>query len=550
MPCLAAALFLGATALAAAPARGEAGETDALPANPFAEVAQHLDRGGELYLYLTLDQWLGQLSEAVSEFRPLLGALGVGGERSQAQAEHGLQLLTRLIQRSGLEEITAIGISGKQMRSGLFRTRSVLYHRPEAGQGLLWSAFGREPHPLSLIELAPSTTALAFGFDLHPAELWSALTKEMERSDSEAYRRWPGMVAEGFESETDIPLQDLLEGFGREHAVFLTLDTEQPVELPTPEGGLTIPRPGLILLFQVTNSALTDLLNQAVEQADATTVERHGVTLQVIPVPAPFPIRLTIARDGDLLILGLSDDLVEEVLKLRRGEGSGLTGEAKFRELARNLPLEGNAFEYIGKEFGETVASIQKQAIQAGAAEGDMPEGLQGFMSRLIEWNRAPRMLAVSAVTPIGWTGQSHGSEHPSSLVLKPLLIAPAAIGAGMLFPALAKAKSKAQSISCVNNLKQIGLGARLWAIDHNDVLPRDFQSMRDELGTTKVLICPADPERQGTMPDWDTLDDDAISYEMVSPGADETDILAPYVRCKIHGHCVRVDGSVQQAGR
>ncbi|MCP5516600.1 MAG: hypothetical protein H7A45_04980 [Verrucomicrobiales bacterium] len=550
LPCLAAGLILGAAPATTVSAQDGNDETGAPSENPFAEVAQHLDRGGDLYLYLTLDQWLRQLSDTVTEFRPLLRAMTAGDQGNRVQAEQGLQLLTRLIQRSGLEEITAIGLSGKQMRSGLFRTRSVLYHRPGAGQGLLWNAFGREPHPLSLLELAPSSTAMAFGFDLQPAALWSTVVEEMERSDSEAYREWPGMVAGGFESETHIPLKDLLEGFGREHAVLFTLDPEHPVQLPVPEGGITIPRPGLIVLFQVTNSALTDLLTQVAEEADATTVERLGVTLHVIPVPAlaPFPIRLTFARDGDLLILGLSDDLVEEVIKLRRGEGRGLTGEPKFRALARNLPLEGNAFSYIGQEFGETLAGIQKQALQAGIRQGEMEAGVQSLLGRLIEWNRAPRAFAVSSMTPIGWTGQSHGDEHPSSVVLKPLLVAPAAIGAGMLLPALAKAKSKAQDINCVNNLKQIGLAARIWAIDHNDKLPGDFKTMRNELGSTRMLVCPADPQRQGTVPDWDTLDNDAVSYEIANPIPEETDVQAVYARCKIHGHFVRVDGSVQQA--
>jgi len=57
------------------------------------------------------------------------------------------------------------------------------------------------------------------------------------------------------------------------------------------------------------------------------------------------------------------------------------------------------------------------------------------------------------------------------------VVIAIIAILAGMLLPALAKAKAKGQSVACLNNLKQLQVGWRIYTDDHDDTMPGDIQN-------------------------------------------------------------------------
>ena len=97
------------------------------------------------------------------------------------------------------------------------------------------------------------------------------------------------------------------------------------------------------------------------------------------------------------------------------------------------------------------------------------------------------------------------------------VVIAIIAILAGMLLPALSRAKGRAQRITCMNNLRQVGLGMRLWADNNHGKYPWQVEQTQgggkpngndnarvnlqcslasNELSSTKILLCPNDVRR------------------------------------------------------
>jgi|ERR1035437_3206602 hypothetical protein len=125
--------------------------------------------------------------------------------------------------------------------------------------------------------------------------------------------------------------------------------------------------------------------------------------------------------------------------------------------------------------------------------------------------------------------------------------------------------------ISCVNNLKQIGLAFKTWAIDNDDQFPfnvstnaggtmeycargtngfdsnaaQHFQVMSNELSTPRILVCPKDWSRKPATV-FANLQANNVSYRLHSgTNLTESNPTAVLAVCPFDGNTLLCDGTV-----
>ena len=126
---------------------------------------------------------------------------------------------------------------------------------------------------------------------------------------------------------------------------------------------------------------------------------------------------------------------------------------------------------------------------------------------------------------------RSHGHRAGLTLVEGTVVLAILAIAGALYLSTLSRGYTRSSRIGCVNNLKQVVLGFRMWTNDHADEFPffsaasdssrpfantpqvfRHFQVISNELVTSKILRCHTDKTRT-TATDFVQLQNTNLSY-------------------------------------
>lgn len=433
----------------------------------FNEVTSQLDPGGNFYMYLGTEQWLDGISTKISSWQQIFTSMPDLKPEDRPNVDKTFGIVTRLIKDSGIEDVSGIGLSSIAVEPGLYRNKALVHHYPGKGSGFLWKLLGKEPHPLTGLDLLPANTALTIFSDMDLPLLWSVVKQETDQSDIPQARAWLEKLPVEFENKTKVNWDQFLNSLGGEFGLVLTLNESNNIPIPMAGGIIEIPEPGLLVVVKVNDNTIFNRIDQELKKnPQIINGDKAGLKMRTMPLPIPFltNVRPTTATSGGYLFIASSDTLVEAALAVKSGSAPGLKSTDEFKRLSQNIPERGNQFTFMSERFGKTMFQIQQQAITSSAAKNSSSPQTQ-WMQSFFHYQRPAFSYSVGMNTEDGCLTIGNGSQSAAAIVLLPAVAVPGMLAA-IAIPNFVKARATSQQNACINNLRQLDAAKNQWALE------------------------------------------------------------------------------------
>ena len=409
----------------------------------FDEVTAKLDKGGNLYLYLSTEQALTGLSEKIAGFSNMMDNLpGMTGDQNQTIGKV-INCATACLKDSGIEQISGVGMSSIAREPGFYYGKLIVHHYPGQNAGAIWSMLGKAPHPLLELDLLPESTVFATFTDLDVPLVWNDVHKHLELLEipavTDAMQNWPAQ----FHKMTGLDFDEVLTSLGGNYGVIFTLDEQKKVTLPIPASPMEIPSPGLAIVAKVNSDVIFNRIdalcrsNPLVVRVDTADLRMRTMN---IPIPLPVELRPSIARSGDYLLLATSDTLVQEILAVKAGKAKGFKSTAEFAKLSQGIPEEGNNFSLVADRFVKAMMQVQQQTL---TNKGTMTAAQIDTMQHAFHTGTNYGSYSVGVNGPHGWEGSANGPQSAQTVLIGGAV--GIAVMAAIVVPTLIKAHQATQ---------------------------------------------------------------------------------------------------------
>jgi len=425
--------------------------------NSFQEVTSHLDPGGNLYVYLSTEEWVNSLAGQISQLRDFVNAVpGTSADDKQNSARL-FDLLARLVKQSGVEQISGFGMSSIALEKGLYRSKWMLHHYRGNESGFLWSAFGKQPHALAGLDLLPANTAFAWFSDLDLPFLWAIVNNEIVQSGIVGAQQTLRDLRAQFLAMTGGDLDQSVASIGNECGLVVTLDESSAVN-PRLRAAGQMPDIGFMLVCKVKNDTVFGLVDSALKANQfVIRTDRSDLRMRTMASPSPAGAvqqRISIARSGDYLFIASTDALIEAAVAVKAGRKAGLKSTDEFKKISQGMPEQGNSFTFRSQRIPQMIAGLQSQVLPSDPATNNPAQ--RQMLANLFGTPATAGTYQVTANTSEGWLSVGNSGQNPASTLFLLPTMAAALITGATAIPSLLRSRQAANEAAAVANLRTI----------------------------------------------------------------------------------------------
>ena len=296
-----------------------------------------------------------------------------------------LSVVEPAFRKSGVGEISGVGMSSLAIEENLWRSKMFVHHQPSKGSGLIWDMFGEQPHTLEVLSLAPDNTVALMHSDLD-------VKRVIDWADTVFGEMLGG---ESIMANAPPEVQDILDSFGNEAGFLMTLDAENKMTLPgfmfDRQDDLELDGVAFALLLRVNDDTLMEMLGEAMGGGfgapEGTKV--GDVTIHSVPLPIPLPIKMDLSpcyfQVGNYMVLSSAESLAKRMAEAHDGKGR-LADDDDFKALTKGLSLEANGIYYADPQATEW--GIEINELSLGKLDGRLGQSLRDLRGKPEARNR------------------------------------------------------------------------------------------------------------------------------------------------------------------
>ncbi|MBE7498014.1 MAG: hypothetical protein HS117_23985 [Verrucomicrobiaceae bacterium] len=472
-----------------APASGLNVVTEGLSPH-FLTVASRLDVGGASFTYSEEEATMKMLAGIFEEILKSLPA------EESAKLPPGLSV-RKVFTLLGLDSLKASGSSSRALPGGVNHNRSFAF-TPQGRKGLL-SITGGPAAPLITRQIAVKDTDLALEFPLHLNEfVTEAWTTAMSMVPAEQQPMIEAMAAQK-QPPLGLSYKEMAEKIDFQIALLASLMPEAPIQTPgTPvtfpgvNAALVIDRVGWLVphLRQQFMPMLT-AAGGPVEATDANGVISGKFRAPMGPPPMDFQPAFLLDEKAGRLLIATRPGYLAALL----GKDDKLTAHPEFQAAWKDLPADGNGCLYASSRFIQALTAGLKQGGALTAAADPAGAATTAKIIDLIpKYIHGPQAVCYANL-PDGILTAANVSlpaANPSSISSLTTI----AVLSSLAVPAFNAVQKQGNDMKTLNNGKQVVLGLKQYAIDHEGKYPADLRALLTEgiLTDERLLTCDGAP--------------------------------------------------------